>query len=353
MEQLLKKYEPKKCSHRKREYRCVECCGGGICQHKRRREFCKECGGSSICEHGNRTYRCKECKGNGICEHGKLKTYCKECEGNGICEHGKYKRHCVECDGNEICEHHKRRDICIDCKGNGICEHNKLRSYCKICDGYRLCKSEWCETISHAKYNGYCARCCIYIFPEIQVSRNYKTKEADVVNRITETFSDFTWVKDKKIMDGCSRRRPDFLLDVGIDEYKEWKRNTSRIINSKDEKELRQYLNSHQHVLPAVIWKPYEKKINEDGSNNTTENHTLSNDGYYGISLKSEDEKHYKNTSNNGKKVEKRDSHTDTVLETYETIAKAKEETKLSTMSYAIKTKRIFHDEYYFCLAKS
>ena len=137
-----------------------------------------------------------------------------------------------------------------------------------------------------------------------------------------------------------------------IDEYKEWKRNTSRIINSKDEKELRQYLNNHQHLLPAVIWKPYEKKINEDGSINATENHTMSNDGYYGISLKSEDEKHYKNTSNNGKKVEKRDSHTDTVLETYETIAKAKEETKLSTMTYAIKTKRIINDEYYFCLAK-
>ena len=137
-----------------------------------------------------------------------------------------------------------------------------------------------------------------------------------------------------------------------IDEYKEWKRNTSRTINSKDEKELRQYLNSHQHLLPAVIWKPYEKKINEDGSNNTTENHTMSNDGYYGISLKSEDGKHYKNTSNSGKKVEKRDSRTDTVLETYETIAKAKEETKLSTMSYAIKTKRIINDEYYFCIAK-
>ena len=137
-----------------------------------------------------------------------------------------------------------------------------------------------------------------------------------------------------------------------IDEYKEWKRNTSMTINSKDEKELRQYLNNHQHLLPAVIWKPYEKKINEDGSTNVTENHTLSNDGYYGISLKSEDEKHYKNTSNNGKKVEKRDSHTDTVLETYETIAKAKEENKISTMSHAIKTKRIFHDEYYFCLAK-
>lgn len=41
MEQPLKKYEPKKCCHGKREYRCVECGGGGICQHKRRREFVK------------------------------------------------------------------------------------------------------------------------------------------------------------------------------------------------------------------------------------------------------------------------------------------------------------------------
>ena len=215
MEQPLKKYEPTKCPHGKREYRCVECGGGGICQHKRRREFCKECCGFGVCEHGNRKYRCKLCGGSSICEHGKEKIYCKQCGGIGICLHGKYKRHCVECDGDEICEHHKRRDICIDCKGNGICEHDKLRAYCKICDGYRLCKSEWCDTNGSKKYNGYCARCCIYLFPEIQVSRNYKTKETDVVNRITETFSDFTWVHDKKIKDGCSRRRPDLLLDVG------------------------------------------------------------------------------------------------------------------------------------------
>jgi len=34
-------------------------------------------------------------------------------------------------------------------------------------------------------------------------------------------------------------------------------------------------------------------------------NHTLSNDGYYGMSLKNEDEKHYKNTSNTGKKLKR------------------------------------------------
>jgi hypothetical protein len=45
--------------------------------------------------------------------------------------------------------------------------------------------------------------------------RNYKTKEKDVVERITETFVGFNWVADKKVQDGCSRRRPDLLLDMG------------------------------------------------------------------------------------------------------------------------------------------
>jgi hypothetical protein len=45
--------------------------------------------------------------------------------------------------------------------------------------------------------------------------RNYKTKEKDTVDRIKETFNDLDWVVDKKVVDGCSRRRPDLLLDMG------------------------------------------------------------------------------------------------------------------------------------------
>ena len=65
------------------------------------------------------------------------------------------------------------------------------------------------------KYNGYCLPCCIQVCPEIQVSHNYKTKEKDVVDRITQTFTGFTWVADKRVKDGCSLRRPDLLLDMG------------------------------------------------------------------------------------------------------------------------------------------
>jgi hypothetical protein len=45
--------------------------------------------------------------------------------------------------------------------------------------------------------------------------RNYKTKELEVVNHIKKHFENYSWVFDKTIQDGCSKRRPDIFLDVG------------------------------------------------------------------------------------------------------------------------------------------
>jgi hypothetical protein len=108
--------------------------------------------------------------------------------------------------------------MCIECEGGATCKHKKLKRYCKICDGKYLCKSIWCETTArNPKYEGYCMPCFVNN-PENQdkpAMRNYKTKEKDVVDRITQTFTSFTWVADKKVQDGCSRRRPDLLLDMG------------------------------------------------------------------------------------------------------------------------------------------
>ena len=95
------------------------------------------------------------------------------------------------------------------------CPHGKSKSKCKECGGSALCKSSWCHTSAIPKYNNYCLTCCINICPEIQVSRNYKTKEKEVVDRIKEKYPDFTWIHDKKVVDGCSKRRPDLLLDMG------------------------------------------------------------------------------------------------------------------------------------------
>jgi hypothetical protein len=64
-------------------------------------------------------------------------------------------------------------------------------------------------------YEGHCLRCFTYLFPDKPVLRNYKTKENTVVQYIKSIFENFTWITDKTIEGGCSKRRPDLLLDLG------------------------------------------------------------------------------------------------------------------------------------------
>ena len=78
-----------------------------------------------------------------------------------------------------------------------------------------ICKSVLCYTRVKGKYDGYCLFCYIHLFPDKQVSRNYKTKEYSVVEYIKQKYPDLSWVSDKIINGGCSKRRPDLLLDLG------------------------------------------------------------------------------------------------------------------------------------------
>ena len=201
------------CEHKLQKRQCKICDGGAFCEHKKYKSSCKECGGSSICEHGKDKSYCKECGGSAFCKHDKIKQYCKECGGSGICIHNKRKAYCTDCGGIMMCIHDIRKERCGEC--GGLCIHNKRKDRCKSCGGSALCKTPICETISNPKYKGHCLTCFIHLFPDEPNARNYKTKEKDVVDRITQTFTNFTWVVDKKVQDGCSRRRPDLLLDMG------------------------------------------------------------------------------------------------------------------------------------------
>ena len=80
----------------------------------------------------------------------------------------------------------------------------------------KTCKNNWClSIIKSEKYVGYCLFCYMNMFPDKPVSRNYKTKEYAVVEFIKTIFSELTWVSDKIISGGCSKKRPDLLLDLG------------------------------------------------------------------------------------------------------------------------------------------
>jgi hypothetical protein len=78
----------------------------------------------------------------------------------------------------------------------------------------KTCKSEWCLTRVTEKYDDYCLFCYMNLFPDKPVSRNYKTKEYAVVEFIKTKFPTLNWIADKIISGGCSKRRPDLLLDI-------------------------------------------------------------------------------------------------------------------------------------------
>ncbi len=79
----------------------------------------------------------------------------------------------------------------------------------------KICKTPLCSTQVMKKYDGYCLFCYINMFPDKPVSRNYKTKEYSVVEYVKTKYPELSWVSDKKIQEGCSKRRPDLLLDLG------------------------------------------------------------------------------------------------------------------------------------------
>ena len=66
---------------------------------------------------------------------------------------------------------------------------------------HSTCCAERCTTrISNIKYEGYCLRCFIYLFPGKPVSRNYKTKEYSVVEFVKNNFPRLNWIADKTKM---------------------------------------------------------------------------------------------------------------------------------------------------------
>lgn len=80
----------------------------------------------------------------------------------------------------------------------------------------KTCLYDWCDTQVHnSKYEGYCLRCFMYTFPDKPVSRQYKTKEQAVTRFLLDVFASVTWVCDKPVTGGCSRRRPDLCCDLG------------------------------------------------------------------------------------------------------------------------------------------
>jgi len=116
-----------------------------------------------------------------------------------------------------------------------------------------------------------------------------------------------------------------------LSEYQRWKLSLHKNVSDDDMKNIKEYLNLSEYVIKSTVWT-------EKGSN----------EGYYGISLKSNEYKH-KTTSSTGKQVEKFELSSCQVLQTWKTIAKAAAAENISAakMSRSIKNNIVFNDYIY------
>ena len=210
-----------KCEHGNVKYNC-QTCGKKKCPNHPDRYYytCKDCGGGAFCKEHPTEWKdiCKLCvKVTGRCEHSRIKKNCAECGGSKVCEHNILRYSCKECKGSGICEHNRQKASCRDCGGSAICEHDKVRQGCIKCT-----PSAGCQHCHYVKVNKtsrsypYCFSCFCVLHPEVELPRQFKIKETHVRDFLKEEFKeDITMIFDKKVADGCSRRRPDVLIDFG------------------------------------------------------------------------------------------------------------------------------------------
>jgi hypothetical protein len=244
-----------KCIHGKQKQRCKYCGGSAFCEHDKQKHQCKIC---NSCIHNNLKYTCKDCNGSQICEHNIIKSGCKEC-GNKYCQHDKQKQRCKDCNGSTICQHDKEKYRCKECNGSAFCQHDKFKQFCKECNGSAFCQHDTrkqnCITCSpqivctnckinpkarKKEYQPYCFMCYCNLNPNLEIPFRYRSKE----NLLAEELKEYNFINNKKINNGISSRRPDFLLDCI---------NHIIIIECDEHRHSRYQLNEENNRINEII----------------------------------------------------------------------------------------------------
>ena len=123
-----------------------------------------------------------------------------------------------------------------------------------------------------------------------------------------------------------------------LEEYKNYKNKLNIEINNNEVKELKTYLNNCEYTLKGTVH---------------LHNDNFTYEGYYGIGLNSDTNVRI-SKANSGKKVCKLDLKTKTILNMWESIAKAalEENISASKMSRSIKNE-VKYDNYYYAISSA
>jgi hypothetical protein len=187
------------CIHGIRKVQCRECGGSQICKHNIQKAKCRECGGSAFCIHNIQKVNCRECGGSAFCIHNIQKTTCRECRGSAFCIHNIQKTTCRDCGGSAYCIHNIQKVKCISCRPECACTN---------CKGIYVDKRSNCYPI--------CQACFCNEYPDHEKSTLYKIKERYLMDELRLRFpeNNINMIFDKAIDGGCSKKRPDVLIDL-------------------------------------------------------------------------------------------------------------------------------------------
>ena len=155
-----------------------------------------------------------------------------------------------------------------------------------------------------------------------------KLKEVEykkiTINSSVETF----------IFEKCKFSDTGKVLDsILLEEYQKWKKSVDLELSDNDIRDIKEYLNSNNNVLRAVVWT-------KQGNNN----------GYYGLHLRKDDNIGLSSPKcSTGKKIKKINIETNEVLGKWETIAQAASSESICSakMSRYVKNKTIVNNTYY------
>ena len=179
----------------------------------------------------------------------------------------------------QFCSRHKANEmqnvVCKPCACGApaaLASPDRTQFYCSKCApigskaAYHPCSGEACpaQKAQNPAYEGYCVRCFVHLFPDKPATRNYKTKERLVIERLKPVLeAEFPHLEtsfDRSVNGGCSRRRPDVFVDAlthcGIGEIDEEGHETDAYCSCENRRNMEIFQDLGNRPLVIVRINP-------------------------------------------------------------------------------------------------
>ena len=138
---------------------------------------------------------------------------------------------------------------CFNCSDKPYNAINVMDKLCKQCDDVQV----------KNKYDGYCVKCFVYLFPDQILAKNYKIREncileatIKLVKQMYTSSDSIQIVRDSRINKGSSLRRPDVFFNM----YTHWicaENDENSHKNYSDENKRTNELYNDMNKTPMVL----------------------------------------------------------------------------------------------------